>query len=76
MGEEVFILKLRFMTCIKDSKHDKYKYVYRTIHNKWKWHAQVGRKQKDFECDREAAKWVDLRLIENGKEPVNILIRK
>jgi hypothetical protein len=41
------------MTCIKDSKHYKYKYVYRTIHNKWKWHAQVGRKQKDFECDRD-----------------------
>lgn len=25
---------------------------------------------------REAAKWVDIQLIENGKKPVNILKRK
>jgi len=34
-------------------------------------------KQKDsFKTEREAAKWVDLRLIEGGKEPVNVLKRK
>jgi hypothetical protein len=29
-----------------------------------------------FETEKEAAIWVDMRLIEAGKEPVNILKRK
>lgn len=40
------------------------------------WRGNTGKKQKYFETEKEAAKWVDLRLIEKGKEPVNILVRK
>jgi hypothetical protein len=32
--------------------------------------------KRGFETEREAAIWVDMRLIEAGKEPVNILKRK
>ncbi len=40
------------------------------------WRGNLGKKQKYFETEKEAAKWVDLRLIEQGKEPVNVLVRK
>tara|TARA_Y100000389_G_C17315642_1_gene440298 strand:- start:378 stop:578 length:201 start_codon:yes stop_codon:yes gene_type:complete len=31
---------------------------------------------KTFKTEREAALYVDKKLIENGKEPVNILVHK
>lgn len=31
---------------------------------------------KSFDDLRTAAKWVDVKLIEKGKEPVNILVHK
>jgi hypothetical protein len=40
------------------------------------WRGNLGKKQKYFDNEKDAAKWVDLRLIEQGKEPVNILVRK
>jgi len=37
---------------------------------------QTGRQAfKYFEEEKEAAKWIDLQLIKQGKEPVNILKR-
>lgn len=64
-----------------DRKSDKYKLVYKlkcrhSVNNTFDWFAKVGKKQKNFRTEKEAAKWVDLRLIEQGKEPVNILVRK
>jgi hypothetical protein len=42
-----------------------------------KYKASQGKYQKSgFETERQAAIWVDMRLIEAGKEPVNILKRK
>jgi len=40
------------------------------------WYAKLGKKQKWFNSEREAGKWVDLRLIERGSEPCNVLVRK
>ena len=40
------------------------------------WQGCVLGKSRHFKTEREAAKWVDLRLIDKGKEPVNILVRK
>ena len=67
----------------------KYKFVfYRNIINckfdreSGKWSGKVyidnyRTKQKSFfKTEREAALWVDKVLLENGKEPVNILKRK
>lgn len=31
---------------------------------------------REFDSDKDAAKWVDLKLIEFGKNPVNILKKK
>ncbi|QQV91496.1 hypothetical protein M1M25_gp061 [Tenacibaculum phage Gundel_1] len=58
----------------KIEKSKKYKYVYKVMdqHGNYFW-AGKG-KMKDTE--REAALYVDKQLLEKGKEPVNILIRK
>ena len=54
-----------------------YKNVYKVeIGSKTQYRANVFNVQKYFDEERDAAKWVDLRLIEKGKEPVNILVRK
>ena len=69
-------------------KSDKYKHLYKYICSKGiiYWQAKItitdylGRrlKGKTFNADqeREAAKWIDMRLIEAGKDPVNILTKK
>jgi len=60
-------------------KSDKYKYVYvYEVHkDKSLWYkAQIGRKSRNFRDEKAAAKWADIRLINEGKEPVNILKRK
>ena len=59
-------------------KSSKYKYVAKMECEKGfiRWRACCLGASKSFKNERDAAKWVDLRLIEKGKEPVNILIRK
>ena len=36
----------------------------------------AGLKKRGYKTEREAAKAVDIILIKNGREPVNILVRK
>ena len=40
------------------------------------WFASINGSCKGFKTEREAGKWVDLYLIDKGKEPINILKRK
>jgi len=54
----------------------KYRYVYEYEEGTQRWFAKYGKNQKWFKNEIDAAKWVDLRLIEKGKEPINILVRK
>lgn len=51
-------------------------------HQKWnnlEWQASVKNSKSQrmayryFDNDKDAAKWVDLQLIKQGKDPVNIL---
>jgi hypothetical protein len=60
------------------NKSSKYKYVRKKIGEKGfeNWIARCLGAVKCFDNERDAAKWVDLRLIDKGKEPVNILVRK
>ena len=56
----------------------KYKYVYKSkFSGKYYWEGQVSRKSKLFpftdDGERSAAKWADMRLINDGREPVNVL---
>jgi hypothetical protein len=61
----------------------KYKYVYRFLHNK-KGEVFCGYinsklytwRSKYYDTEREVAVLVDLKLIEENKDPVNILKRK
>ena len=55
----------------------KYKYVSQieTAGVKW-WRGAIYGSGKNFKTERKAAIYVDKRLIEKGKEPVNILVRK
>lgn len=58
-------------------KSEKYKNVYLyTKGDQELWLATLGKKQKYFDTERAAAKFIDLTLIKKGKEPVNILVRK
>jgi hypothetical protein len=59
-------------------KSDKYKYValYKTKDGKERWKAQILGYGYFYNTEKEAAKQVDLKLIEKGKKPVNILVRK
>lgn len=41
-----------------------------------KYIACVGKNSKSFDIERDAAMCYDLWRIKNGKEPVNILVRK
>ena len=59
----------------------KYKYVY-PFDCKKRYLYYVGRisingviKKKMFKKEYDAAKWVDMILIEHGREPVNVLKR-
>lgn len=55
----------------------KYKYVSQIelSTGKW-WRGVIYGNGKSFRAEREAAIYIDKRLIEKGKEPVNILVRK
>lgn len=58
-------------------KSDKYKYVYISkSFDGIMYTGKVGKKKRMFKDEREAARWVDLALIDAGKEPVNVLKRK
>lgn len=64
-------------------KHPKYKNVSiykntKTLLNYFRARFQYKYKTyiKDFNTDLEAAKWVDLKMIELGLSPVNILKKK
>jgi hypothetical protein len=61
-------------------KKTKYKYVYPlkkrmkgVTHN---WTASRNGISKQFEDDLDAAKWIDLGLIKEGKDPVNNTYKK
>ena len=60
------------------NKSSKYKYVRKKIceNGNVNWIARVYGVTKCFDTEREAAKWVDIRLIKTGKKPVNVLVRK
>jgi len=69
------------MGYLMDRKSDKYKLVYKlkclnSTNATQLWKGQVGEQRKQFKTEIEAAKWVDLRLIEKGRDPVNIFVRK
>jgi hypothetical protein len=63
---------------VKQINKSKYKGVseYATTRENTVWLGQLGLKKKMFDTEREAALFVDKKLIEKGKEPVNILVRK
>lgn len=44
--------------------------------NQKMWLASFGKNTKLYMTEKEAAKAIDMHLINNGKEPVNILARK
>jgi len=60
---------------IENSKTYKYVQKYKEG-DKIKWLGKVLRIGKTFETEREAALYVDKVLLNKGKEPVNILVRK
>lgn len=39
------------------------------------WKGTVGSTSKYFATERDAAKWVDIRMIKTGRDPVNVLIK-
>ena len=56
---------------------NKYKNVYLyDFGNKQMWCGSCYGASKYFDKETDAAKYVDLRRIEKGKEPINILKRK
>ena len=69
------------MTRIKRIGSTKYKYVSEMeVGGKRCYHARISNSNilwgKYFDDLRDAAKAVDIKMIEKGKEPVNILVRK
>ncbi len=64
-------------TLIYKGKSDKYKRVYiYEIKDVIMYQGVFGKKHRYFKTEKEAALFVDKKLIELGKEPVNILVRK
>ena len=51
-------------------------YSYIDINKDVLYHARYKRVSKLFDNIKLAAKWVDMKLIEDNKEPMNILKRK
>ncbi len=65
----------------KTAKYEKskYKHVDKMMMNDkiyFRRLAMFGKGHKTYDTEREAAIAADVLLIENGKEPVNILVRK
>lgn len=67
--------------CVRHSKvaHSKYKYVkyYKGYYGEG-WAAQIPlfRWGELFDDEKKAAIAVDIKMIEKGKEPVNVLVHK
>ena len=59
-------------------KSSKYKYValFKTKEGVDRWVATIMGNTKSYDTEKEAALSVDKKLINKGKDPVNILIRK
>ena len=64
------------------SRHSDYKSVYkyknRVTDSEFKYYGSfvfkgIRKRSKTYNNPRDCAKWVDLELIINGKQPVNIL---
>ena len=67
------------MKGIKRIGSTKYKYVSEMeIGGKRRYHARIASLLwgKYFDDLRDAAKAVDIKMIEQGREPINILVRK
>lgn len=65
-------------TKYKTGGKSKYKYVVLEWDSteKERWIMSIYGNRKPFDTERQAAIAVDKKLIERGKEPVNILVRK
>jgi len=65
-------------TKYKTGGKSKYKYVSLEwdSNGKERWIMSIYGNRKPFDTERQAAIAVDKKLIEKGKEPVNILVRK
>jgi len=61
---------------IKKSSIYKYVRMWECEKGYIKYTAGVGGKTLSFDTEKEAAIFVDKWLIKNGKEPVNILVRR
>jgi len=61
---------------IRTSEIYKYVELYLSKEGKERWKVQMYGNGRYYDTEREAARAVDLKLIEKGKEPVNILVRK
>lgn len=63
---------------IETSKKYKYVSLFRDHLGNEKWHVRIQTFgiNKSFDDEKKAAKFVDMKMIERGKEPVNILVRK
>lgn len=63
---------------IETSKKYKYVSLFRDHLGNEKWHVRIPTFgiNKSFDDEKKAAKFVDMKMIERGKEPVNILVRK
>ncbi len=62
---------------VKKVGESKYYNVYKCVDAKGiiTWHG-IFKNSKWFDNERDAAKWVDMQLIADGKEPRNVMKRK
>lgn len=63
---------------IETSKKYKYVSLFRDHLGNEKWHVRISSFgiNKSFDDEKKAAKFVDMKMIERGKDPINILVRK
>jgi hypothetical protein len=63
---------------VETSKKYKYVSLFRDHLGNEKWHVSIPYFgiNKSFDDEKKAAKFVDMKMIERGKKPVNILVRK
>lgn len=74
-------MAVRISRMTRKGKSKNYKYVYLVTFNgvdMWRAELQKYKWQKvfDFDKEKEAAKAVDLKLIEMKQSPINILVRR
>jgi len=66
----------RFQKSIRKSEKWKYVYLKQMDSGDLMWVAQVNNKVSYHKEERQAAIMVDRRRLEQGKEPINVLVRK